>query len=206
MKSVFNDAPLENKLFKTINIEGDASWGAELETDIQTSGYIDSNWFEKKEGSWFAFVRNLGTTPASPSEYPLRSMNGIGSCDSINIISLTQIEFIYQISPFPIVIGSIVSIGDLLYYTDGIGTPLLSGSITNIVVDYPNNINKIVVNPNILGGSTPIDPAPYTFYFKNSVAESHGVLGHYCVFTLQNLNSDKIELFALESSVMKSYP
>lgn len=206
MKSVFNDAPLENKLFKTINIEGDAAWGATLETDIQTTGFIDSSWFELKEGAYFAFVRNSGTTPASPSEYPLRSMNGIGNCDSINIISLTQIEFIYQISPSPIAIGSIVSVGDLLYYTNNVGTPLLCGSITNIVVDYPSNINKIVVNPSILGGSTPVDPAPYTFYFKNSVAESHGVLGHYCVFTLENLNSDKVELFTLESSVMKSYP
>jgi hypothetical protein len=43
-------------------------------------------------------------------------------------------------------------------------------------------------------------------YIKNSVAESHGVLGHYCVFTLENSNTDKVELFAAESEIMKSYP
>jgi hypothetical protein len=43
-------------------------------------------------------------------------------------------------------------------------------------------------------------------YIKNSIAESHGLLGHYCVFTLTNDNTNKIELFTLESEVMKSYP
>jgi hypothetical protein len=32
------------------------------------------------------------------------------------------------------------------------------------------------------------------------------LLGHYCVFTLTNTNTNKIELFTLESEVMKSYP
>jgi hypothetical protein len=60
--SVFNDFPLENKLFKTLNLEGDDTWSALMETDIQTSGFIQASWFEKKEQSWFAFVRNSGTT------------------------------------------------------------------------------------------------------------------------------------------------
>ena len=63
--SVINDKPLENKLFKTINIEGDDTWDATLQTDIQTTGFINAEWFEKKEGSYFAFVRNSGETPAA---------------------------------------------------------------------------------------------------------------------------------------------
>ena len=35
IQSVFNNSALENKLFKTINLEGDAPWGAALETDLQ---------------------------------------------------------------------------------------------------------------------------------------------------------------------------
>jgi hypothetical protein len=46
----------------------------------------------------------------------------------------------------------------------------------------------------------------FFFYVKNSVAESHGVLGHYCTFTLQNDYDTKIELFSVESEVMKSFP
>jgi len=207
IKSVFNDAPLENKLFKTINIEGDAPWGAELITDIQTSGYIDSSWFEKKEGSWFAFVRNEGTVPASAEQYALRSLNGIGRSITITGPS-NALEVSYQISPEPVYIGSIVSIGDYLYYSlpPSYSSPVLFGEITNIVVDYPAGDNYLVVDSTILGGSIPAIGTPYTLYIKNSVAESHGVLGHYCEFTLENLYSIKIELFAVESSVMKSYP
>ena len=46
----------------------------------------------------------------------------------------------------------------------------------------------------------------YFLYVKNSVAESHGVLGHYCVTTLSNSFNSKIELFSVEANVMKSFP
>jgi hypothetical protein len=205
--SVFNDAPLENKLFKTLNLEGDATWSALMETDIQTSGFIEANWFEKKEQAWFAFVRNAGTTPASPSEYALRSLNGIGRSASITGPSSAK-KISYQISPEPIAIGSIVSIGDYLYYAlpPSYSTPVLCGEITNIVVDYPAGDNYLIVDTTITGGSVPPITTPYTLYIKNSVAESHGVLGHYCVFTLENSSTDKVELFAAESEIMKSYP
>ena len=68
LKSVFNDVPLENKLFKTLNLEGDAAWGATMITDLQFSGFIEASWFEKKEQSYYAFVRNN-----SIGELPLRS-------------------------------------------------------------------------------------------------------------------------------------
>ncbi|MFN9901890.1 MAG: hypothetical protein ACK55Z_24530, partial [bacterium] len=42
LQSVFNEAPLENKLFKTINLEGDAAWGLTMVTDLQDDGFIQS--------------------------------------------------------------------------------------------------------------------------------------------------------------------
>jgi hypothetical protein len=69
IRSVFNDSALENKLFKTINLEGDSTWGVELATDIQDSGFIQADWFEKKEQVYYAFVRNRGTVPAESSEW-----------------------------------------------------------------------------------------------------------------------------------------
>jgi hypothetical protein len=208
IESVFNTSPLENKLFKTLNLEGDDTWTATMETDLQYSGFIQDTWFEKKEQAWFAFVRNLGTVPASPAEYPLRSVNGIGR--SLNVsgpAAATVIDF--QINPSPIAIGSILSIGDYVYYClpPTYSSPVLCGIVTNIVVDYPSGDNYIVVDTTAVLGSTvpPIDDA-YIMYIKNSVAESHGVLGHYCVFTLENSNTNKVELFAAESEIMKSYP
>jgi hypothetical protein len=204
VKSVFNDAPLENKLFKTVDIQGDDVWAAELYTDIQDTGFVQANWYEKKEQVYFAFVRNSGTSPANPSEYALRSLGGIGRSNVVNINPGNS--FIYF--PNNISLGSIMSIGDYLYFAipPNFNTPILAGQITNIVQNYPFNLNYIQVNTAIPGTSPIIGQTPYFLYMKNSVAESHGVLGHYCVFTLTNTNSSKIELFQFESEVMKSYP
>jgi len=205
--SVFNTSPLENKLFKTMNLEGDAAWDALMETDLQYSGFIELGWFEKKEAAWFAFVRNSGTVPATPAEYPLRSVNGIGRSNVITgPASATEVRFVIGTSP--IEIGSILSIGDYVYYSlpPNFNAPLLFGQVTNIIVNYPAGNNKIVVNATIPGATIPSIQNPYIFYIKNSVAESHGVLGHYCLFTLENNRTNKVELFAVESEVMKSYP
>jgi hypothetical protein len=201
--SVFNDVPLENKLFKTLNLEGDDAWDATLYTDIQTSGFIQYAWFEKKEQSYYAFVRNNGSVPAEVSEYVLRSLNGIGRSYNVSgTLIATQIDF--SINPL-ISIGSIVSIGDYLYYSlPPYYTPVLCGQITAINQNYPLGINNIIVDTTS-ASFPPINDA-YFLYIKNSIAESHGVLGHYCVFGLTNNNQNKIELFAVETEVMKSFP
>ena len=193
MQSVLNQAVLENKLFKTIDLQGDSTWNVQLQTDLQNSGFIEAGWFQKKEATFFAFIRNT-----SDGQLSLRSVNGIGSSSSI--IGGTVINF--SISPL-VSIGSIVSIGDYLYFGSG---PLLAGEITAINVDYPSGVNQIVID-NSIPGAQVIPPGNQFFMFvKNSVAESHGVLGHYCKFTMQNSSTTKIELFALESDAMKSFP
>ena len=207
MQSVFNDAPLENKLFKTVAIQGDDSWETTLITDIQDSGFAQASWYEKKEQVYFAFVRNSGTSPANPSEYALRSLGGIGR--SYNVVgafgSPVDIFFINNIS-----LGSIMSIGDYIYYATppNFNTPILAGQIIDIVQDLtvPIGQNYIRIDTSIPGASVIVGLTPYFLYMKNSVAESHGVLGHYCVFTLENSNTDKVEMFQFQSDVMKSYP
>jgi len=205
--SVFNEVALENKLFKTLALQGDDAWEAlPIVTDIQDSGYIEEAWFEKKEQAYFAFIRNSGTIPAGTDEYALRSLNGVGRSITVSgPAAATEIAF--SINPL-IAIGSIASIGDYLYYAlpPSYSTPVLCGQITNIVQNYPAGDNYFVVNTTITGGSVPPIQNAYFLYIKNSVAESHGVLGHYCVFTLENDNTSKVELFAVQSDVMKSFP
>lgn len=199
LQAVFNQSVLENKLFKTINLEGDSIWDVQLETDLQNSGYIESDWFEKKEAAYFAFVRNN-----SSGELPLRSLNGIGR--SFQVTGGTVIKF--SINPL-IAIGNIISIGDLIYFFNPpLSTLLLAGKVTAITVDYLNNLNQLTINTVVPGYVTvPITTQnPYILYIKNSVAESHGVLGHYCTFNIQNYSKAKIELFAIQSDVMKSFP
>ena len=203
--TVFNQNPLENKIFKTLNLESDQAWQANLETDIQQNGFIDNTWFEKKEGAYFAFLRQNGEVPALTGQYAMRSANGIGKCTSNSSLgNTTTINF----STNPLVnIGSIVSVGDYLYFSLPSYTTInLAGQITNINIDIPAGINQIVIDTSISGTSTITIQDPYILYIKSSVAESHGLLGHYCIFTLINESSLATELFAVESEVMKSYP
>ena len=200
IQSVFNNSALENKLFKTINLEGDAPWSADLETDLQVSGFINQGWFEKKEAAYFAFVRNN-----TIGEFALRSLNGIGN--SLTVTGAGTTSATINFSVFPLIsIGSIISVGDYVYF--GHPNPSFAGQVTAINVDLPNGLNQIVINNAMTSPLSVTIPSNVNFFFyvKNSVAESHGVLGHYCTFTLQNDYDTKIELFAVESEVMKSFP
>ena len=195
LQSVFNIAPLENKLFKTISLQGDDRWAVTLETDLQYSGFIQESWFEKKEAAFFAFVRNN-----SVGELALRSVNGIGR--SYQVSGGNVVKFVIGVS-----IGNIISVGDYLYYSlPPYTTPVLAGKVTAITVDLPNSVNQLTIDTTISGTTAiPIQDA-FFLYIKNSVAESHGVLGHYCTFNIENTSNDKVELFAVQTEVMKSFP
>lgn len=203
--SVINDSPLENKLFKTITLEGDDAWSTLLETDLQFSGVIDAAWYERKEAAWFGYVRTDYAVPAPDSEFPLRSVNGIGRSSAVTIGSGTA-TIAFSINPL-IQIGSILSIGDYIYFAPPpYSTPQLAGKVTAIVVNLKAGDNKIIIDTTI-PNTVPIpDNDDFIMYIKNPVAESHGVLGHYCTFTLENTSTEKTELFAVASNVMKSYP
>lgn len=199
--SVINDASLDNKLFKTIELQGDSTWSATLETDIQNSGFIQANWFEKKEQAYFAFIRNN-----SNGQLPLRSVNGIGKTTGIGFGPGVAI-LNFSINPL-VQIDPILSIGDLIYFTlpPLYDVPFLAGQVLNIIRNYPIGTNVTTIDTTIPGAVPILIQNPYIFYIKNSVAESHGVLGHYCVFDITNSSSSKIELYTVSSEVMKSFP
>ena len=205
--SVFNDSPLENKIFKTINLESTNAWSTTLQTDLQTNGRIDAQWYEKKESDWFAFVRaeNNPANPAPDSEYFLRSVGGIAQCSAVSGSAGPS-----AIVTFPLTtsIGSIVSVGDFFYF--GVSptyAPQWGGTIREINVDLAGGINNIKVDNTVAGGVVALPAAPfYCMFVKNSIAESHGMLGHYCEFTLTNDSTTAVELFAVESEIMKSFP
>tara|TARA_R110000851_G_scaffold18229_8_gene57348 strand:- start:5646 stop:6488 length:843 start_codon:yes stop_codon:yes gene_type:complete len=215
LTSVFNEEPVTNKLFKTLALEGDHAWGATLVSELQSTGFIEATFFEEKESDWFAYVRNQGvanidTAAEAAQEFPLRSANGIGnSLTAANVGTVTTFTF-----PLTLPIGSIPSIGDSVYYGvpvtfPAVLTPIYLGEITEINVDIPAvpPLNNIVVEQNALGGGVqPGVDVNYVMITKNLVAESHGILGHYGVFTLTNTDTVSVELFAVKSEVMKSYP
>jgi hypothetical protein len=207
LQSVFNTSPLENKLFKTINLQGDATWGVTLETDLQNSGFINASWFEKKEASYFAFIRNN-----SSGQLALRSVTGIGNSGSIAGSGGVFTTINFPTDPL-VSIDSIISVGDSLYFINlsSVGNNY-AGKITQIIrtLSTDPQVNRIIISlVNSPSGETPVpmtNGTAYYFTVKESVAESHGVLGHYCTFNLTNTSIAKVELFAVQSDVMKSFP
>lgn len=190
--------PLESKLFKTIELDSDLAWTADLESDIQSARTVNSTWFEKKEGNWFAFVRGL--TASGATNFSMRSANGLGTVTTVNPIpdpALTTLTF-----PTGFQVGSIASIGDFVYATSDPATvaPVLAGQIVD-----PLSSTSNVLTIDTVGATVPSN-SDFILYQKNQIAESHGLLGHYCQITLSNDSTSATELFAVVSDVMKSYP
>ena len=191
---VFNIKPQEIKLFKTLSYESDDKWECtELFTDLG-NGSMLATYFQQKEGEWFTFVReNEGN-----KNFKSRSVNGIASCVSVKgPAGATQIGFNYPI-------GSILSVGDLIYSTV---SSVFIGVVT--FVDHVNNIITVdttALEPvTLVAGSTP-NTGDFIFFIKDAVAESHGARGYFMQFTLENTNTKAIELFSVGSSMMKSFP
>jgi len=203
--SVFNESPLDNKKFKTIALEGDDAWDGTFITDLQTTGFIDSTYFEQKESDWFAFIRNNTELPDNTPQLPLRSLTGIGVSDNVVIAGTgATITFIPPSS-----VGTILSNGDLFYFgianLQGNYVPNLAGEVVSVLKQ--NDGTSIVTIDTSVAGSVPIPGLnEYFFFIKNSIAESQGVLGHFCEFTLTNDSTSPTELFAVKSQAFKSFP
>lgn len=189
IKSVFNKGPLENKLFKTLILESDAPWSATLATDLPQVGSIADTYFEKKEGNYFAFVRFLETD----INLLMRYANGIANVTTVDATTPTATTLTFASS---VNIGSIISIGDMVYYGS---TPTLGGVVTALTGQV------VTIDTTITGASAPSD-GDFILYVKNTVAESHGVMGHYCEYELTNTLTSKVELFSVGSESMKSFP
>ena len=191
---VFNQEPQTIKLFKTMSLESDASWAAtELFTDLSTGSMLNT-YFEQKEGEWFSFIRaNAGTV-----NWNMRSANGIGNNNAVSgPAAATVIGFSAPNSP-----GYIISVGDITYWNNG-GAATLIGPVTAI-----NNSNTVNQSSITVDASATAQPpvGAFIMYIKDAVAESHGARGYYMQFTISNSLTTPVELFAVGSSVMKSYP
>jgi len=200
ISSVFNQEPLMNKIFKTIQLESDDKWNCTFATDLQT-GEIQEDWLEKKESDWFGFIRYFDPEPAASTQFNLRSVSGVGIIQNV-VNQGGTIELL----TFTGGVGTQISDGDVFYQINTAlpapVTPVLCGTVTahtdtTITIDtsIPAPPGGVVPTIGFLG-----------CYVKNALAESYGVLGHYCEFTLTNDNTEPVELFSVISDVMRSYP
>jgi len=228
IQSVFNFEPQTIKLFKTMSYESNDAWNCTgLFTDLNTgsipgdAGPPIQTWFVQKEGEWFSFLRENSTT----TNFRDRSANGIGVCSNLTgPPAAVVIEFNLQD------IGSIITVGDKVYSATPTTPPAISGpptfvgAVTNVVRQATTNIATGVVTPASITVDTigpypnALNPLPYPFpgvvpplgdfisVIKDAIAGSNGARGYFMNFTLQNDNTQAVELFSVGSSVMKSFP
>ena len=189
---VFNDSPLEIKLFKTMSFESDASWNVvNLKTDLSSGSMLFSD-FEQKEGEWFTYIRQNSST----LDLKLRSAHGIGDLTDTQAATIPN----GSVLVFDVDLGNILSGGDVLYYSTVSG-PTVIGT----VVAIDKSTGKITVtNPTTVA----VAIGDFIYYYKNIIAESTGARGYFMEFTLELpiTETSAVELFSVGSSVMKSYP
>tara|TARA_R110000796_G_scaffold42373_1_gene104827 strand:+ start:28 stop:810 length:783 start_codon:yes stop_codon:yes gene_type:complete len=195
---VFNNAPIETKMFKTIELEGTKSWKAEMTSDLHT-GLIEASYFVPKEGVFYANTRRTVETGLGV-DFSQISTQGLGDCSTLATIgNVLTINFAF---PATVSLNPIVDIGDIAYFDDGTGTLAEIGAITGISESDVLGSGFIeITNP----AATPV-ATNFIFAAKNSVAESYGLRGHYNDVTLTNTDTTVVELFAASSEIFKSYP
>ena len=198
---VVNDKPFDNKIFKTVNLEGTHPWDVTLVSDIQNTGNIDADWFEEKEGSFRAFMRNTGGDPIGTADLPLRSMNGIGRASSVAVATTIGSAFFPMDNRL-----SGLNIGDMIYYSEDVDSYATVKPFGECVAISTNsgNTQRFVTIQMVSPAPVITDSNPLILNAKNAIAESHGVLGHHGTFTLTNATSQPVELIALETEVMIS--
>jgi len=173
----FNEDPTNDKIFKTIEIEGTHAWDVILKTNL-TQGDIHYNEFNKKESRFYAYIRknNVGEV------FFGIAVQGIGNI--INIIGDTI--FFDNVS-------ETINIDDKLYQN-----PTLEiGTITGI--DFENNSITITTYTNA--------PTLNEFCFatKNERIEGADIRGYFMEVQLTNNDNQLIELFAINTNAIKSF-
>lgn len=205
---VFNESVLESKLFKTVTIEGTEAWELnKAQTDLGQEGYISLVWFEKKENSYFSFIRNeYGAQSAMSAQGNFRNLSGIGNSFTVDYSNPSAIKINFSVNP--LISFSSLSVGDYMLFYDN-SLIKVAGIVSAININYPLGINQVVVTPGQTPfGSNSLIPGNvnYFLYAKNLESESQGLLGHYCKFEFTSISKTPLQLFTVGTEVMKSFP
>jgi hypothetical protein len=181
VEAIMNASPSEVKIFKTIELEGSScAWDVEIDTNL-ISGHIDKESFKDKEGICYEYIKR---NEEDILDTKLLSVQGVGEVSSVSgsTINFTSVP-------------NNINVGDSLYYQVA-GTPIKVGTIT-AVTSTSVSVGSVLSSPSV--GS-------FAFAGKSSVAESYGLKGYYASVKLTNEDTGPIELFAVNSEIIKSFP
>ena len=179
---IINHEPTVQKIFKTICLESNSPWQADIATD-STVGIIEASYFKEKEGDWFGYIRRDNGTIDTRA----MSTQGIGEA------SYAALVFTFSFN-----IAASISEGDLLYVTDN--PAITAMALVGTVVSYTSTTITV--------GSAAVTPSngDFVIIVKDSTAESYGTRGIYMEAKLTNNDTTEVEIFTISSEVIKSYP
>ncbi|MGH2666033.1 hypothetical protein [Flavobacterium sp.] len=176
--AIFNEAPSDDKIFKTINLEGNLPWDVTVRTNY-TESTITKEEFNHRESRWFAYTRKN----ENQNDLTGHTAQGIGVILSSVGLTITFGN-----------ISNMISEGDILYQVNGSVNEII-GTITSIAG------NVITVD----SVATPPVPGYFSFAKKNARIEGSEIRGYYMEVELENDDTVPVELFAINTNAVKSY-
>lgn len=178
IKTVFNDAMANDKSYKTLMLESDQKWSAQLATNY-TEGQIDVANYNTRESRQYAFIRQNENT----ADYSGGAVQGIGVITAISGATIT-----FSHAP------EFVNTGDSLLQINGVNEEVI-GVITE--VDGLEITVQAVLTLPALGF--------YAFAKKDARAEGGDIRGFYLEVLLENNETDQGDLFAISCEASKSF-
>jgi hypothetical protein len=178
---MINDSPSDIKELQALNLEGNQSWSALIKAFVSNSDdYIQSSVtsaeFVKKEGKWFAYARRNESDVAFDS----KATYGLGT-----ISGLTGTTFVLNGGSTSLCEGDVIVRG-----ADLTQIGIIQSIVGNIIT---LNVTTGLVNDDFVVG------------MKDSRIEGGNLRGYTMRVDLTNSSTSKVELFAVNLEVMKSF-
>lgn len=182
-----NDSPSDIKELKAISLEGNQSWNALIKAYVSdVDDFVESSIsdveFVKKEGIWYAHTRRN----ESDSHFNSKSTYGIGVVTNVTIGGLV----VNGNSKLLTTNDAIVKGSTLTIVANSVDSFSFDGSLTTI--NTPIKLGTVNVGDFVLG-------------MKDARTEGGNLRGYTMRVDLDNSSPLKVELFAVNSEVMKSF-
>lgn len=178
IKTIFSDSPSEDKIYKTIVLEGNRPWHVYLKTNL-TESTIEKEEFNARESRHFSYIRQN----ENEDDFNGRTVQGIGVIVAIDTNAVTFNS-----------VSNMIAVGDQLYQVNNEVDQLI-GTITDI------SQGNIIVNSIT---STPV-PGLFCYAKKDPRIEGGEMRGYYMEVELTNNDTEMVELFAINTNAVKSY-
>ena len=179
IKTVFNDIPDTDKIFKTLITEGDGKWKALVETNFVKSTVRTSE-FVTKESREFAYLRQEESETSTQGG----AVQGIGNISTVTGLIIT-------VSKVP----DNTNNGDALFQVINDESKL---------VGIISSHTKTSITLNSISENSIPEQGSFCYIRKVSRIEGAEIRGYYMEVTLELESTGQAELFAINTNAVKS--